>query len=322
MIRERLRAYLENRLPRSDSCTLTQHNIYIVPTRAGWAFALTLAVMLLAAINYQLNLGYALTFLLCGAGLVAMHQTHANLRRLGLRIRPPQPAFAGARATIEIVLDNPGAERNGIGLGVDRAGQRSMAWVDVPAHGSSVARLTFVPTRRGLQPLPTLRVETNFPLGLYCAWTIWRPAAQALVYPQPEQPEQSLPSTRAMAGAVPHASVGTGGEFDGVRAYRRGDALRQLAWKKVARSGELVSRDTSSSASRELWLDYQQAGPADVEARLSRLAAWVLAAERLGARFGLRLPGQELACASGQTQRRAALRALALWSHGQDAAGS
>lgn len=322
MIGERLRSYLEHRLPRSDSCTLTQHNIYILPTRAGWAFAVTLVVMLLASINYQLNLGYALTFLLCGAGLVAMHQTHANLRRLTLRIKPPQPVFAGARASIEIVLDNPGAERNGIGVGVYRAGHRGVAWVDVAAHGNSLARLAFVPQRRGLQPLPTLRVETNFPLGLYCAWTVWRPAAQALVYPRPEQPEHALPATQPAATGMPQASVGAGGEFDGVRAYRRGDPLRQLAWKKIARTGELVSRDTSSSASRELWLDYQHAALPEVEARLSRLAAWVLAAERLGARFGLRLPGQELACASGQTQRRAALQALALWSGGQDAARS
>ena len=34
-------------------------SIYILPTRAGFTFAGTLLVMLLAAINYQLNLGYA-----------------------------------------------------------------------------------------------------------------------------------------------------------------------------------------------------------------------------------------------------------------------
>jgi uncharacterized protein (DUF58 family) len=201
-IAERLRRYLENRLPRGDSWTLTQRNIYILPTRAGWAFAVTLVVMLLTSINYQLNLGYALTFVLCGTALVSMQQTHANLRGLTLRVKPPQPVFAGERALIDIVLGNPGHERNGIGLGVYRAGHRGMAWIDVPAQGDGGARLAFVPAQRGLQLLPTLMAETNFPLGLFRAWTVWRPAARALVYPRPEQPVHALPATLAAAGGT------------------------------------------------------------------------------------------------------------------------
>lgn len=313
MIGERIRRYFENRLPRADSWTLGQGNIYILPTRAGWAYAATLLVMLLASINYQLNLGYALTFLLCGAGLIAMQQTHGNLRRLTLRVKSPQPVFAGDRAVLELVLASPTRERYGIGVGLHHAGPQGMAWIDVPAQGSETARLAFVPERRGRHHLPTLMAETNFPLGLFRAWTVWRPAGQVLVYPRPEQPAHALPAAQAAPGGGQQAVVRSGGEFDGVRSYRRGDPLRQVVWKKVAKSGEMVSRDTSSSASRELWLDFQHTATTETEARLSRLAAWVLSAERQGARFGLRLPGQELACASGEAQRRAALEALALW---------
>ena len=51
-------------------------------------FALTLVVLLLASINYQLNLGYVLTFLLAGSGVVSMHVTHGTLRGLTLHLRP------------------------------------------------------------------------------------------------------------------------------------------------------------------------------------------------------------------------------------------
>ncbi|WP_088278687.1 DUF58 domain-containing protein [Ideonella sp. A 288] len=312
MILDRFRNYLENRLPRSDSWALTQSSIYILPTRAGWAFAVTLVVMLLTSINYQLNLGYVLTFLLCGAGLVAMQQTHANLRGLTLRVRSPQPVFAGEPAPIDIVLDNPGRERHGLGLGLYRAGHKGMAWVDAPALGAGSARLSFVPQRRGRHLLPTIMAETNFPLGLFRAWTVWRPAAEVLVYPRPEQPAQALPALQQAPGAVHAAQHGSGGEFEGVRAYRRGDPMRQVVWKKVARNNELVSRDASTSASQELWLDLPRGLP-DTEAQLSRLAAWVLAADRLGVNYGLRLPGHELPCASGDGQRRTALQALACW---------
>ena len=87
----------------------------------------------------------------------------------------------------------------------------------------------------------------------------------------------AAPATQAVPGASRHTRAADGGEFDGVRSYRRGDAMRRIVWKKAAKTGELVSRDTSESASRELWLDFDGAGLADVEARLSRLAAWTLA---------------------------------------------
>ena len=42
--------------------TLTMRRVFIVPTRAGLAFAALLLVMLVGAINYNLGLGFALTF--------------------------------------------------------------------------------------------------------------------------------------------------------------------------------------------------------------------------------------------------------------------
>lgn len=317
MIARRLRAawrdWFENRLPRSDSWSLSQRNIYIVPTKAGVAFGMTSIVMLLASINYQLNLGFALTFLLTGAALVSMHQTHATLRGLTLHVRSPAPVFAGEPAQLEVAIANAGGLRHGVGFSVRHGRPRRVAWVDVPAQGNAVARLSFVPQRRGLHAVPMLLAETRFPLGLFRAWTVWRPMAEALVYPRPESPVQPLPSDDSQGSDLPQSRVGESGEFEGVRGYRRGDAMRRVVWKKVAKSGELVSRDTSSTISRELWLDYQRAGHADVEARLERLAAWVLNAERQGLAFGLRLPGLQLEAADGETQRRAALRALALW---------
>ena len=69
--RQRLRHWWLARHAASDTWTLDQANIYILPTKGGWVFALTLLVMLVSAINYQLNLGYVLTFLLAGIMMTA-----------------------------------------------------------------------------------------------------------------------------------------------------------------------------------------------------------------------------------------------------------
>ena len=312
-------AWWLGRLPRTDTWALGQSNIYIVPTKAGWTFAATLLVMLFASINYQLNLGYVLTFLLTGCALVSIHLTHGNLRGLTLRLRVGAPGFAREPATLEVVLTNPGARpRRGIALSVQTPETRDrQAWCDVPALGQTVSALSFVPSQRGLHEVPVLRAETRFPLGLFRAWTLWRPLSQVLAWPAPERPAAPLPAPQAQDGDGADRRVRDGGEFEGVRAYRRGDPLRRVVWKKVARTGELVTRDTSTSASAQLWLDWQAAaaaGNTSAEARLSRLTAWVLAAEATGAMHGLRLPGTELSPSHGDAHRRRALDALALWA--------
>lgn len=320
---ERLHAWIESRLPLSDSHVLRQRNIYIVPTGAGWFFALLLLVLLVASINYQLSLGYALTFLLAGSALVSMHLTHGALRGLQLQLRTAGPVFAGESAAFAVMVDNPGAARHGIGVGLRRAAAgEALSWIDVPAGAQSTATLRFTPAHRGWHAVPALRVETRYPFGLFRAWSVWRPAARVLAWPRPEQPAPPLPEdgTSAAEGTVGR-SLQTAGEFEGLRPWRRGDSLRQIAWKKVARTAQagdasLVSRDTQRPAAQTLWLDWQatRTPTGDTESRLSRLAAWVVRADQEGTACGLRLPGVEFTPAHGEPHRRALLEALALWS--------
>lgn len=310
-----LQTWWQGRHRPADQWHLTQRNIYIVPTRAGIAFGATLMILLVASINYQLNLGYALTFLLAGSALASMHMTHGTLRGLTLHAKPPAPVFAGDRATLEVIVTNPSAARHGLGFGVQMTDSPTqLAYAEITAASQSAVSVGVLAERRGMHPLPLLRIESRFPFGLFRAWSFWRPAGQLCVYPKPEQPCAALPAASAVAGGLAQASrASTGGEFDGLRPWRRGDTLRQVVWKKVARSGELVSREGRESARRELWLDWTTTRQADTETRLSRLTAWVLLAERQGLAYGLRLPGQELPPADGAAHRHAALSALAVW---------
>lgn len=315
----RWRAWWNARHPRTDALVLTQRNVYILPTRAGWMYALTLLVLLLASINYQLGLGYLLTFLLAGSGIVSMHVTHNTLRGLELHLRPPTAVHAGDAALLEVVLDSASASwRHGIGLALRDVAPRAWVWVDVPPGGQASTRLAWAAPRRGRLRLPDVRIETRFPLGLFRVWSDWRPAAELLVYPRVEQPAAPLPAARAHGSGQATLRSSEGGEFEGVRAWRRGDPLKLVVWKKAARAldtgGELIARDTRASARSELWLDWAATGALPAEARLSRLAAWVLTAERAGLAWGLALPGRELAPTHGEAHQRAALEALALWT--------
>jgi len=305
------------RLPLTDQLLLTQRNVYILPTGAGWMLALTLLVLLVASINFQLNLGYLLTFLLAGSAAVSMHLCHGTLRGLQLHLSPPEPQFLGAPTTLQIQLHNTRAStRHAVALAIHGSGQ--WAWADVPAQGSASVQIAFAATRRGLQRIPVLTAQTLYPLGTFRVWALWRPQAQVLVYPRPEPGAPALPPGQPRDGSAGAASTRAEGEFDGVRAYRQGDTLRQIVWKKAAKawaagSGELVSRDGQQAQRHELWLDGAATGMHDIEARIARLAAWVLQADRLGLDYGLRLPGLHIAQGSGAGQRHRCLEALALY---------
>ncbi len=332
-VQKRFRRWFESRLPLTDSVTLTQRTVYILPTRPGLMLGITLLVLLVASINYQLNLGYLLTFLLAGSALVGMHVCHGTLRGLAMNLIAPGAHYAGATATFEVQLTNTRrSARHGIGMSVlnptdvntPQGGERHWAWTDVPAQGSSLVQVAFTPARRGLHRLPTLTAETRFPLGTFRVWTVWRPAAQILVYPAPELNPPPLPPGEPLSGgAAASLRTQSTGEFDGVRPYRRGDAMKLVVWKKAvnamtadwqssrADSG-LVVRDTQQAQRYTLWLDVLQAGSGGTEQALSRLCAWVLHADKLGLDYGLRLPGLQIKPASGEAHKRQCLEALAV----------
>ena len=229
---------------------------------------------------------------------------------------------AGQAALLDLRLSSERkTPRHGIGLGVLADGglaHTHLGWADVAAQGSTPVQVAWAPPRRGVHPLPALTAVTLYPLGTFRVWTVWRPAAELLVYPAPEAHPPPLPPGQPQPGHTRQsARVQASGEFDGVRAYRRGDPQKNIVWKKAAQAfaagrDDLVSRDALSTQRQQLWLDFAQTGTHEVEARLSRLTAWVLMADRLGLDYGLRLPGREMAPDQGPVHKARCLEALAL----------
>src|SRR5918995_5685611 len=94
--------------PERGVVVLVHRRVYIVPTRLGFYFAATLLVLLIGSINYALSLGFALTFLLAGLGLVGMVHTARNLARVAVSAGRAAPVFAGESAQFRLYLDGRG----------------------------------------------------------------------------------------------------------------------------------------------------------------------------------------------------------------------
>ena len=304
--------------PERGTIILVHRRVYILPTRLGWLFAATLLVLLVGSINYALALGFALTFLLAGAGLAGMVHTARNLARIAVSTGRAEPAFAGESAQFRIYLDGrSGYDRPAILA--RHVGSGSQFVIDIPPQALAEVVLAVPARRRGWLALGRVLLETRFPLGLFRAWSYVEPDARCLVYPRPERSPLPPASGQAAAGSLRAQTAGSD-DFAGLRGYQRSDSPRHIAWKAVARgdtpstrSEEMLTKQFAGDAAAELWLDARLLpGGLNFEQTLSRLAGWVLAAERAGAHYGLRLAGVEIPPARGDAHRAACLQALAL----------
>lgn len=316
----RSRRELERRLfrlrgPEPAPIVLSQRRVFVMPTRNGTVFAAVVMLLLIGSINYSLSLGYALTFLLGGLGVVAILHAFRNLAQLRITPGRTEPAFAGEHCAYSLVLHNLRNEpRPALLLSADGA---EPVLLMVPARACAEAKVLLPAPRRGWLRPGRMRLETRYPLGLIRAWSYIEPDLRCLVYPKPEQAPPPLPRGGSHAFGMQGAARGSD-DFLGLRNYQAGDSPRHIAWKAVAGDAPPMTKQFAGSGSADIWLDWSELPPQlDVEARLSRLAAWVLAAQRADASFGLRLPGLARTPARDDAHVRDCLKALALHGDAQ-----
>jgi uncharacterized protein (DUF58 family) len=296
--------------------TLERRRLYILPTRAGMGFGTLLLLMLLAGLNYANSLALFMTFLLTAFALVAMQQCHGNLLGAQVLSATAPAVFAG---TTGCVLLNLGAADGRIRLQLEAAlPQGAPQLGDLAAHGRQRLELPLPATARGRLRVERIRLATIHPFGLFRAWTWVHTPLEMLVYPRAHgslpMPTQHAPRAgrRSLAGAGDD-------EWAGLRAFRDGDSPRQVDWKAYAREAPLLVKDYSAGGAELRSFEYARLTDPDVEARLSQLARWVVDAEARGERYGLVLPGAQIAPDRGPEHRHRCLAALALFGHGDGA---
>lgn len=304
------RTRAEDALPIS----IEHRRIYILPTLRGWAFLGSLLLMLVASVNYALSLGYALCFLLTGLFAATLLSTYRNIAGMELRRIDPATAFAGEPLCFRITLGNPSMlPRYGLRVTTRPMPDKPSTTVvsDIDENSDVSLELNVATTTRGLLPLGRLTLESDWPLGLWNAWSYVHVALEGIVFPTPEPASPELPAD-ASSAAEGTRRRGQRGDVSGLRAYVAGDEPGIIAWKTLARGQGLHVRtfDTDSGLAQTRLTLGSTALPG-IEAQLSRLAAWVLKAETTRTDYALELPAYSLTSAHGPAQQLSALSALA-----------
>jgi uncharacterized protein (DUF58 family) len=312
-----LKRFFSGEGPEAGPIFLSQRRVFILPSKMGVYFAAMMLVMLLGAVNYNNSLAYLLVFLLASIFFITILHTYRNLLHLRIDVGHTSPVFCGENAQVPILLDNrDNAARYAVKLWFGKRRVKILHWhitTDVAGDQSQQEILSLPTTQRGLHNVPRLTLETSFPLALFHAWAYAQCDVQYLVYPKADQ-KHALPidlsDQHSLEGDRGHGAD----DFAGLRNYHSGDSLRHIHWKTVAREQGLYTKQFGGDRATELWLDWESLPKLDIEARLSRLARWVLDANVAQINYGLRLPGTVIPLNTGLAHQHQCLKALAMFN--------
>ncbi len=309
---KRWASWLSRRIPASHEVKLNQRSIFIVPSKTGWLFCLLLVLMLITAINYQNSLIYGLTFWLFSFALSAMIFTYRNLS--GLTIKTSQKVSGFSGDTIEVPIRISDSQRSHQGL-VFSWPQHTSVTITSEVHKNQEKEI-FIPYPldiRGHLKTERLRLESRYPFGLYKAWTWLQLKTPGIIFPSPiHSPYLAGEGEGDDEPRDANLQVGND-EFIGLRSYQKGDSLKHIAWKYLAKGKGLLSKEYDNQQLSMQWFDWHSLHGQGVEDKLSHLTGWVLQAEREGRAYGLRLPNTAIAPSNGDQHRDYCLSQLALF---------
>lgn len=302
-------AWIGRRFPPAQLQHFQHHNIFIVPSLYLLLLLAVIVILWVMSVQFLLNLGYLLVFMLVGVLIMAMMHTFRNLNGLSIECGDFPPVFLGEHAGCAFELANATNEEKRM-IDIVCAEQTTEV-ASVPASGTVLATIMVTPHRRGFNTLPRISLRTFTPMGFFVAWSYFNPKRPLLAYPRPII--TPMPFSLEDQGEDRGVHEVPGREnVVGVREYQQGDPLNLLSWKHIVGRDLWVSKmTTQSTGGKTLQFDWQQTTFADTESKLSQLCGWLVTAHQNADAFGLRLPQQLIPVDSGAAHLRRCLEALA-----------
>lgn len=304
--------WINKRIPRSKTLTLTQKSIFILPNKVSLGLLLMIVLLFLLGINFQNSLVYVVCFWLIALLVINILYTYRNLAGLTVKAIAADSCFAGEKMVLELEVSRPvNQSKSAIYFGWKN---EDLVELNLQDQQSTRIKMSHSSQKRGRFAPPRIDIFTRYPTGFITAWSYATMDIDAIVYPEPI--EQSNRSDKRTSGDETDEGVeiaNGSNDFAGVREYRAGDSPRHIHWGQYAKTGDLYTKSFVDYESHETWLDWDTLNISGIEPRLSHLSAMVLQFHSQQKQFGLKIPGKIIEPASGEAHRVRCLTALALF---------
>lgn len=285
--------------------TLNTRSIYIIPTRFGFLFGLVLIAMLIGSINYEMNLGFLLTFLFGATVFTCMFQTYQNFNQINLAAPNTSPAFLGEDIHISTISQSQYTSNN-ITIQVNNTK------TPFNLKQRNECKLKMLSTQRGVHRIKRIKLFSVYPMGLFHIWSWVKTDIQYTVYPKPQAlPKNSLDDTHVNISGDQSSSQKGDDELYAYKAYQTGDPINRIAWKKSAQTGKLHSQEMSKNISSNYYIDWHHFENNSQEERLSHMCHLVLQSHNKNESYGLVLPDITIHPEHSEKHKHQCLLALA-----------
>ena len=303
-------SFIDKRFPIQSQQSLNLRTIFILPTLYTFFLGLLIIVLWIMSVQFLINLGYFLVFLLIGLVILSMMKTYRNLDGITIASADFLPVFAGEIAALEFELQNHSNNDKGqIELVLENSGVSSK---NILAKENQNIVITYHPTKRGIIDIPRIKIRTVMPFGFFIAWSYFQTSKQLLVYPKPIFTEFPLANDDKGEDKGRHEIPGHE-EIIGVREYQMGDSMNLISWKHLLQRDKFISKvSVETTGGKTLLFTWDQTNKlADDEYRLSQLCGWIVEAYKNNDAFGLKLPANSTAIDSGSAHLQKCLQVLA-----------
>ncbi len=287
-------------------------------TRGGASFSLGCLAIGFAAGNTGNNLLYILFGAMLGFIGLSGWLSERVLRQLEIRRRTPRGVSVERALRITYHVTNRKRWFPTLAVYLIETGLPEGAFIGRVGPGESVSvgsENRFV--GRGVYPLETLTLSTDFPFGLFTKERDIPLPGELVIWPRSDRPIRlSSPpggSARLQFSDYSEGAPAARGEYRGLREYHVGDDPRDIHWKTTAKIGTPVVREYDRDASETVWICLDTRGEPgdDAESAIEVAASLAAQAYRDGRQFGITTCTSDLASGGGSGQFERVLDLLA-----------
>jgi len=293
-INKRFDRWLSRRVPSSFEHKLSSRNIFIMPTRFGFAYLFFDILLFLLGTNYQNNTILLLSYLLASLFITVMMHSFYNFSQLTFSSTAKQFTFAKQQAFFPISIK---ANKSHFDLNFRFATQTALLntiRIEQCDAGECQVLLPYSAMKRGIYDLGRVKVFSEYSLGLFITWAMLDFSHQLVVFPQSRKLNTNhnylsgLDECKQSQNSTIQASVGIA-DFAELKNYIVGESQARVAWKQLARGQGKLSKHYQEQQGSLLWLKLSDMPSLDCETKLSYLCFLILEYGKSERDFGLLL---------------------------------
>ncbi len=224
----------------------------IRPTLRGLYFILFASLLLMAAFNTGENLFYLSTYALFAVILVGFWTTRKSVRNINIQCTSPEAVHRKESFAYQATLEYS-RKRGATGsIKLESESFDHPYAIDTLSADTPIqTRMYATMNQRGVHKLPSIKISSSYPFGLFTQHTTLEDENTILVYPRVYPLAKSIMRELDDNGHTPKSSNNNDGiEFYSLREYIPGDDIRRISWKISARIGNLIIRELEPSTTR------------------------------------------------------------------------